>query len=169
MRRFHSRRMARRSSLIPINSFKQVNYLAPITLPAATKNDTIISSGVDNYTGPSVSNNEVPTGASIKAVNVQISCVNVAAGASFIHATLQYVAATVVSLSPINYGGNNKRNIIHKHIMRACGENQNVNINLSYKIPPRFQRVREAGRWMVVMEATQATVMSIQTIYKFYR
>ncbi len=152
-----------------VQSFKQVQWHAPVTLAAATKTDFQISAGLDNYAGPTASNLEVPTGALIKAIIIQASAVNVAAGASFIHFTLQNVLSGQSTLDPVSVGGNPNRNEVHKHLLRASGENQNINVDFVYKVPAKFQRVKEGAKWHIVMHATQPAVFAMNVIYKFYR
>ena len=59
-------RYRRRTTSYPrrvTQSYKQVKYEAAASVAAATANVHTIATGVDNYTGPSAANSEVPTGA----------------------------------------------------------------------------------------------------------
>ncbi len=76
---FRTRRSYKRRSRslgTVIQSFKQQTVDGPASRAAATNIVHTIAVGVDNYTGPSALNNEVPTGAKIMSVNVQAAFTN---------------------------------------------------------------------------------------------
>lgn len=162
--------MARRSGIRPvIQSFKQVRYDAPASIAAAAQTTYTLSNGVDNYTGPSASNNECPTGSIIKNFNIQLCNQNLVNVAAFLVVTLQLNRSGQSPIDGLAVGGNAQRNQIHKTIYRSVGMNQNANININFKIPKKYQRVREGDRWHLVTACSAIHTESVYTIYKFYR
>lgn len=164
------RRISRRQRLgSVIQSYKQIRQDAPLSVAAATRTDYPVTTGVDNYTGPSASNNEVPTGAKVEKISIQISQQNLVNIAGFIWISVQLVRANQTVVDPRALGGNPQRNQVFLQIMRSLGQNQNTDIAFTFKIPAKFQRVREGDKWYITNESDVISTKAMQTIYKFYR
>lgn len=168
--RTFSRRMGRRSGLgNVIQSYKQIKQQAPASVGAGTRTDITFVNTVDNYTGPGAGNNEVPTGAVVKYVDIQLGFENLVNIASFVWISIQKVHSGQTVVDPRAAGGNAQRNQIYKQLLRCVGQNQNVNVPIRFKIPSKFQRCREGDKWIVTMESDTIRTEAGQIIYKFYR
>lgn len=152
-----------------IQSYKQVKNVAPVSRVAATQINTTLATGVDNYTGPSAANEEVPTGAIIKNFDIQIGAMNLVGVASFFWVTVQLLRSGQSATPGRAQGGDPQRNQVFLTIQRTMGDNQNTNIPIKFKVPRKFQRIREGDIWIVTTECNQIYTEAIQIIYKFYR
>lgn len=168
MRRRYGRTPAKRLGNV-IQSYKQIKQNAPASHAAATRIDRAVVDGVDNYTGPSANNKEVPTGAKIEKIEFQLCLQNLVNVASFAWISIQHLRSGQSTIDPRAAGGNPQRNQIHLQLHRCIGQNQNVNITIPFKVPKKYQRVREGDQWVLTYESDTIFTSSLQTIYKFYR
>ncbi len=169
VRHFRNFRGSRRRSMRPvINTYKQVQLHAPASVPAGKVAYTL-SIGVDNYTGPGATNSEVPTGARIESITILGAVVNLVAIAAFNALTIQNLHTSQATVDPLAVGGNAQRNQVHKTSYKMIGQNQNSNVSFVFRVPPKFQRVREGDKWMLVLNVNQITTQSFYVIYKFSR
>lgn len=170
--RTYSRRMVRRGSPFskrPVNSFKQVQYNAPASIAAGTQQNLAMVVGVDNYTGPSVNNYEVPTGATIKAIHVDAVFANSVLVNTVSHVAIQIKRSGQSAITIPAIGGNAQRNQVFRLYMKPVQQSQNTEYHFTFVIPPRFRRVREGDQWILSMVADAITVQSSLIRYKFYR
>lgn len=152
-----------------IQSYKQIKQEAPASHSAGTQVNTNFVVGVDDYAGPTVNNNAVPTGAVIKGFDIQVGLQNLVNIASFAWVSIQHLRSGQSAIDPRAAGGDPQRNQVHRQILRCLGQNQNTNVSIKYKVPAKFQRVREGDVWVLTIESQNIWTDSIQFIYKFYR
>ncbi len=152
-----------------IQSYKQVSVDGPASRAAATNIAHAFVIGVDNYTGPSATNNEVPTGAKISSVTILASFTNLVAISALLHFNIQLLRTGMTGITPGSVGGNANRNVVIHTDMKFIGKEQNTNIRLRIKIPPMFQRIREGDAWQLMYRCDAVFASATQAIYKFYR
>ncbi len=152
----------------PIQSYKQITIDGPASRAAATDIVHVIAQGVDNYTGPSAANNEIPTGAKVMSILVMASFTNLVAVSSLLHFNVQCRrgAARIV---PGAVGGSSQRNTVIFTAMKFLGQNQNSNYMWLLKIPRIYQRIREGDTWDLIYRTDTVFASATQVIYKFYR
>lgn len=136
------------------------------------KVDYPIAIGVDSVaagqTGPT--NADIPTGSSIRYIEIQFSWANLENNAAnFMFMSIQRTLSGQNTIAPNVVGGNAQRNQVHWQMQRSLGENQNGNIVIKFKVPKKYQRVRELSVWNFTVIATDNTVNAVQIIYKYYR
>ncbi len=168
------RHYARKRRSMPrtvVQSFKKVLNYAPISRTAASKTDFILSVGQDSVAAgqTGVVDANVPTGSVITGFSIQYCAANIVGGAQFAHLAMQLLRSGQTSLDPRTIGGNPQRNQVFWQDMRSIGINQNANWNIRFKVPKKYQRVREGDQWILVMINTGIVTDSMQIIYKFYR
>jgi len=166
------RRTRRMSRMAPvIQSYKKVLNFAPASRLAATDIPFLIAVGADSIAAgqTGVTDNIVPTGCIIKFVEIQFSVENLLSTACFQHICIQHLRATQSAISPLVVGGNPQRNQVHYQLMFSIGEQQNSNHVWRFKIPKKYQRVREGDAWTLTTNASGVTTSACQMIYKFYR
>ncbi len=166
------RRSRRRSSpRAVIQSFKKVINTGPSSRPATTKVDFDVSKGVDSVAAGQISavDVDVPTGSVIKGFEVQYCVQNLVNVAAFLHVSIQQLRANQLSIDPRVVGGDPQRNQVFWQRVYCIGQNQNVNIIKRFKIPPKFQRVRDGDEWVLTVISSQVYTDTYQAIYKFYR
>lgn len=154
-----------------VQSYKKVINHAPASRAASTILNFALSEGVDSVaagqTGPTDVN--VPTGAVIKYIEIQYVDVNLVAIASIRHVSIQKLHQGQSTINPALVGGNAQRNQVHMQQMFSVGQNQNSNHVYRFKIPKKFQRVREGDKWQFVVFGDSIHTSAVQAIYKFYR
>ncbi len=153
----------------PIQSFKQISIDGPASRAAATTISHNFLTGVDNYTGPSAANSEVPTGAKVMSVVIICNFTNLVSVSSSLHWNLQCIRSGGAVLTPGAIGGNPLRNQIIHTRMVFLGHDQNNNWMFSVKIPKIYQRIREGDAWLMIYRADTVFASQTQAIYKFYR
>lgn len=125
--------------------------------------------GVDNYTGPSAANNEVPVGAVVKYIEIQHPTMNLVSVAAFMNIAIQHLRSGQTIIDPRAVGGNPQRNQVHFQTTFSLGKEQNQTRVYRFKIPKKFQRVREGDKWEFTYICSQIFTDQVQIIYKFYR
>ncbi len=153
----------------PIQSYKQQSVDGPASRAAATNISHTFILGVDNYTGPSAANSEVPTGAKITNIQILLGFTNLISVSGLLHFTIQLLRTGQSQITPGAVGGSSQRNQNFFTMMRFLGQNQNNNFILNFKIPKGFQRVREGDQWRLVYRCDVVFASATQVIYKFYR
>ncbi len=163
--------MCRSQPRAVIQSFKKILNFAPSSHGAGTKVDAVLSLGTDSVAAGQTGATDaaVPTGSIITEFIIQFGVANLAAVSCFQHISVQRLDTTQVTIAPNVTGGSPQRNQVMFMGMRSIGEGQNMNWELRYKVPKKYQRVREGSFWVFTTLATVATTDSIQVIYKFYR
>ncbi len=152
-----------------IQSYKQVRTDAPASRLANTSIPTVLVKGVDNYAGPTAAFNEVPTGAIVKYIDIQHSCSNLVSNNQFFWITIQHTHSTQNTIDERTVGGDPQRNQVFMQKLFMLGKDQNSNRNYRFKIPKKFQRVRESDEWVFTRQSDKVFTDTLLTIYKFYR
>ncbi len=153
----------------PIQSFKQITIDGPASRAAATNIVHDIVVGVDNYTGPTANNNEVPTGAKIMSILVLATFTNLVSISSLLHFNIMMVRGGAPSPTPGAVGGSNQRNTVVFTHMAFLGQNQNSNFVFRIKVPRIYQRIREGDTFKIKYRTDTTFASATQAIYKFYR
>ncbi len=154
-----------------VQSFKKVLNFAPAGHSAGLKIDNVLALGTDSVAAgqTGVTDPAVPTGSIIKAFVIQYAVSNLVGVSAFQHISIQSLKPSQGSISPNVVGGNPQRNQVYFQSMRVVGPNQNANYNFVFKVPKKYQRVREGDNWLFTVLNTAAVTDSLQVIYKFYR
>ena len=166
-------RRRRRSFSAPrniIQSYKKVIDIAPESL-TVNKHDIAMSEGVDSVPAGQTSptDNNVPVGAIIKNFNIDLAFINIGNTDCFVWITIQQLRATQTGVNPRVVGGNPQRNQVFRQIMRGIPPDTNANLHINFKIPKRFQRVRDGDTWIIRYENDNVVSRCAQIVYKFYR
>ncbi len=166
------RRRSRRSSFprAVIQSYKKVLNYAP-TSQSTSLIPKALSVGTDSVAAgqTSVTDTAVPTGAIIKFFEIQYTAVNLAAAHCVINVAIQLVHSGQPTMDPTVVGGSPRRNQIHFQALIGMGLQQNSNHVYRFKIPKKYQRVREGDVWQFITKANAVHSDAAQIIYKFYR
>ncbi len=167
MPRFRSYRGSRRRGL-PRSTVRSVKYIVDQagSSEAAGLTAVTICKGVDNatlgQTGPT--DIDVPTGAKIAKIELWMPKVNLGAGtANFITWTIQRTNTGQAVVSPNVMGGNPLRQNVMLTGVIGLGAGQNNQLHVTYKVPPKFQRITDSQVWSVVND----NGLAVSTIYKF--
>lgn len=168
---YRRRRGRRRSLGNVIQSYKKVLSPGPASHAAATQIDTTISNGVDSVAAgqTSATDPDVPVGAVIKYIEIQYSVQNLVSIACTQWMSIQRTHTGQSNLAPFAVGGSPQRNQTHYQLVRMLGNDQNNNMTLRFKVPSKFQRVREGDKWIFSVYADAIVTDVAQIIYKFYR
>ncbi len=154
-----------------IQSYKKVLNDAPASRTASTNISLNLAKGQDSIaagqTGPI--DPDVPTGCVIKYFEIQWAYANPTAGVIFLHTTIQKLNSGQGPIAPNVVGGNPQRNQVFHQSMRAISLNQNGNAVFRFKVPKKFQRMREGDVWQFNRIGNSAFSDALQVIYKFYR
>ncbi len=163
------RNTRRRMALQPIQSYKQITVDGPASRAAATVIKHTFLEGVDNYTGPDATNKQVPTGAKVMSVLLMLAFTNLVSVSSLLHLNVQCQRLGIASITPGVVGGSKQRNTVIFTQMVFLGKDQNNNFMFRIKIPPIYQRIREADTWQIAYSTDTVFASATQVIYKFYR
>lgn len=168
-RRF--RRSRRRSLGNVIQSYKKVLNIAPTSRAASTDHLILLVRGQDSVAAgqTSVTDANVPTGAIIKFIEIEYSAVNLVDVSAFHHLSVQRTDSGQSPISSNAVGGDPQRNQVHLQAMMSLAPSQNNNRKILFKIPAKFQRVKEGSSWWYTYTCDQVFSDAIQIIYKFYR
>lgn len=164
----------RRRSMQPravIQSYKKILNYAPASHSANTDIPFNVSLGKDSVAAgqTGVTDQDVPTGSIIKSFEIQWSGQNLVNIAGFLHVTIALLNSQQVNIPPNTVGGNPIRNQIFYQRMKSIGQNQNTDFSLKFKVPRKFQRVREGSFWVFTVRCSVVWTDACQIIYKFYR
>ncbi len=169
---YHRRRSSRRSSpRAVVVSYKKVLNFAPTSVGTA-KQDFLLVDGKDSVTsgqtGPTDAN--VPTGSIVTAIVIQLAITNLAAVSMFTHTTCQMLLGGQAStIAPNVVGGDSQRNQVFHQTMFSTGQFQNQTRSYVFKIPKKYQRVREEQKFLFSIISDGTNAHAVQVIYKFYR
>ncbi len=153
----------------PIQSYKQQTVDGPASRAAATTITHQFVKGVDNYTGPSALNEEVPTGATVTSFIILLAFTNLVNISALLHLNVQLLYSGQSNVSPGAVGGNPQRNQVFFTMMKFLGESQNHNFQVLVKVPKKFQRVAEGDLWRITYQVDAVFASATQVLYKFYR
>jgi len=160
----------RRSSPRPvIKSYKKVLLAAEASFTAGFQTE-FIASGIDSIASgqTSATDPNVPTGNIIKAFEVQFAANNPGALPLFLNCTIQYTLGNQSFIDPGLMGGNNQRNQCLHMDLFSVGEDQNSTHKFKFKVPKKFQRLREGMVWGLVWRTSGSVNRMVQIIYKTY-
>ncbi len=154
-----------------IQSYKKVLNFAPASNTAATDIVFNLSIGEDSVAAGQTSptDHNVPTGAVIKYMEIQLAAGNPTTTPLFLHTAIERIEPNQSIVPPNLVGGNNKRNQVLHQTLVQIGERQNHSRTFKFKIPPKFQRVKEGSLWKLVCTGDVVWNSAVQVIYKFYR
>ncbi len=152
-----------------LNSYKKVLKFAPASFAAGFNNMFLIQ-GLDGITPKQTSSTDgqVPTGAVVKFIEVQFAVNNAVSTPVFVNCTLQYNDSTQVMQDPDTIGGNAQRNQCLHMDLFSVGQNQNSTHKFKFKIPKKFQRIRDGRDWALTWSNSNSVNVAMQAIYKFY-
>ncbi len=166
------RHRSRRSSYprTVVQSFKKVLNYAP-TSQSTTLIPKSLSVGTDSVAAGQTSPTDtaVPTGSIIKFFEIQYTVTNLLTSQLVINLCIQLVHSGQPTINPQLVGGSPRRNQVHFQMMFGVGEQQNSNHVYKFKIPKRYQRVREGDTWQFISIGSANHSDAAQIIYKFYR
>lgn len=164
----------RRMSMGPrpiIKSYKKVLNDAAASRAAGTTVELDLVTGIDNnaigQTG--VVDGTVPTGSIIKYIEIQYACTNLVATSDFIHIAIQKLHSGQTKVSPATVGGNPQRNQVFFQKMMSVGQGQSAYWTIKFRIPKKFQRIREGDKWVFTRIFSAVTTDITQAIYKVYQ
>lgn len=168
---YRRRRSPKRSLGTVIQSYKKVLNHAPTSRAAATDHLTLLTRGQDSVAAgqTTATDANIPTGALVKYIEIQYSSVNLVAVASFLHWAIIRTHSGQTAPSSNAVGGDPLRNQVHLQGMYTMGQNQNSNRTIRFKVPKKFQRVRDGDSWFFSKTCDTVFSDSVQVIYKFYR
>ena len=150
-----------------IHSRKHQKVVGPLTSVPGNVTNTILE-GVDSL-NPIRQEDECITGSTVKYLNVQTSFQNLTTtDAIFIVCSIQKIHNGQVCIDPYTTGGSPQRNQVFKTVSRCVAPLQNTNINMSFKIPKRFQRMRDGDKWCLTTNSNIATEELLWFITKVY-
>ncbi len=112
---------------------------------------------------------DVPTGCVIKEIAIQFAVANLVNVAAFCHMSIQKLRSGTSAVNPNVAGGNPLRNQIFYQKLYSIGQNQNSDFIKNFKVPPKFQRMRDGDTWLIRVNVDQIATHVAQFIYKFYR
>ncbi len=123
--------------------------------------------GVLGQTG--VTDAEVPVGAKIVLFDIRMPKVNLGAGtANFIHWSIQRTEVGQAIQNPITAGGDPKRTNILLSGVIGLGAGQNNSLHIRYKVPKRYQRIKDGNVWSLVMNNGLAVSAIYEIVYKVF-
>ncbi len=153
-----------------IQSYKKVLNDAPISSAGGTTKQFTLVTGQDGIaqTGAPTDNN-VSTGSIIKNITIQAGFANLANTAGFVHVAIMQLNSEQTNINPDTVGGDSRRNQVFYQRLFSVSQGTSVNLNINFKIPKRFQRVREATVWRFLWKNSETMSYAGQAIYKTYR
>jgi len=165
----HFRRRRSSSLGTVIKSYKKVLFFAPQSIVPGITQDELIQ-GVDSLASGQANQTDslVPTGVIVKALDIQFNMSNTGQQTTSIVMSLQHLHAGQSIIDPRTQGGNPQRNQVFFTKSLFIGENQQVNTHIKFKIPKKYQRVREGDKWTWVFVADEAFSAQNLIIYKTY-
>ncbi len=154
-----------------IQSYKKVINIAPASVAAGVANPTNIVVGVDSVAAGQTSATDAncPTGCLVKFIEMQFTISNLVAVTMNVHYAVEYILSGQAFVNPNVIGGSPIRNQVLKQGLFMVGKEQNSNHVIRFKIPSKFQRLREGMAWKLIVQADQVSSQTGQHIYKFYR
>ncbi len=166
MPRHFRRRMAMRPN---IKSYKKILYFAPVSVVPGLTNDILVT-GADSLSPGQANQTDglVPTGSNLKLLDIQFNMINTSQQTVSIVMSLQHLRAGQSAIDPRIQGGNPQRNQVHFTKSLFVGENQQVNTHIRFRVPNKFQRVREGDVWAWTYVTDNPVETQNLVIYKFF-
>jgi len=156
----------------PRGSTRSVKYVVDEvqgTSGVATSSFTLVK-GVDNATlgQASATDADVPTGAKVKQINIMSCWGSITGVSTFLHWSIQLVKSGQVALDPTAVGGAPTRSNVMMQGMSCIGDKQNATVDIKYKIPKGFWRIKDGDKWMFVTKSSTNVDTVKQAIYKIF-
>ncbi len=150
-------------------TYKKVLLFPDVGNPSGKVSNVLVT-GVDNSTMGQTSGTDgtVPTGSTVKFIEVQFAQANNTVLNIFMNVSLQYTLQAQSSIDPDLMGGNPQRNQTLHMENYSIGINQNSTRFFKFKIPKKFWRIKDDMKWQLVWHATGTLQSQIQVIYKVY-
>lgn len=172
VRHYRSSRGSRSGSMrAPIRSYKKVLNIIPASYGAGFVT-TVLVNGTDSLAAGQTSNTDgaVPTGCIIKYIEVQQAIGALVIGTPcFINTSFQYTLGGQTAKDPIVIGGDTQRNqVLHQTLFQVGADGSNSRV-YRFKIPKRFQRIKEGMKWTFSWRTSATASSAMQIIYKFYQ
>ncbi len=164
-----SRGFRRRSTPRPmVNTYKKVLNFVEASFTAGFQNEFLVQ-GKDGISPKQTSktDGEVPTGSTVKYIEVQFAISNIVSTPCYINCSLQQVLGNQTAIDPDAVGGNKQRNQVFHQDMYVVGKDQNSNHKFKFKIPPKYRRVREGADWVLTWSNSASVNRAVQVVYKF--
>ncbi len=162
-------RGSRRKSIsrLLIKTFKKVLKYAPASFGAGFNNQ-VLTTGLDGYAvaQTTATDGNVPVGARLEYFEVQFCVSNVVSAPCYINCTLQYILSGQTAINPDIVGGDPQRNQVLHMDLFTVGADQNSTHKFKFKIPQKYQRVREGMQWIMTWSNNVSVNQSSQIIYK---
>ncbi len=153
-----------------IKTYKKVLNDAAASRAAGTTIELDLVVGIDSVamgqTG--VIDATVPTGAIVKFIEIQYAATNLVDTSDFIHIAIQKLHSGQTKVSPATVGGNPQRNQVFYQKLMSVGQGQSAYWTIKFKIPKKFQRIREGDKWVWTRIFSAVTTDITQVIYKVY-
>ncbi len=156
----------------PRGATRSAKYV--IDEPQATSGVTlaqfILAVGTDNAVIGQTSglDNNVPTGAKIKQLNIMSCWGSITGVSTFLHWSIQRVLSGQANLDPTLVGGNPLRKNIMMQGMLCIGDKQNAPLDIKYKIPKKFWRLGDGDKWVFVTKSSTNVDTVKQCVYKIF-
>ncbi len=158
----------RRSMSAPMRkTYKKVLNFSEASFAAGQRGETLVQ-GVDSVAigQTSATDANVPTGARITFIEIQMPVTNAVNQTAYINCLLQYTLSGQSPIDPDAVGGNAQRNqVLHQELF-SVGFNQNSTHKFKLKVPKRYQRLRETMLWRLVWSNSNTVNRRLQVIYK---
>ncbi len=167
--RHYSRAMARGRGPRPfVKTFKKIINSAQASVTSGN-NIEILATGVDAISPKqtTATDTDVPTGSRIRYMEIQFAAVNLLTGAAMLNVSIQYKLSGQSFVDPNLAGGHAQRNQIMHQVMYSAGPDQNASRIFKFKVPSKFQRLKEGMVWGLVWNGSGTVTRIVQTIYKF--
>ncbi len=134
------------------------------------KKDFILDVGTDNATLGQTGGGDtaVPTGAKIKQFNILTCWGSITGVSTFMHWAIELIHTGQTSVDPTSVGGNPLRNAVMMQGMICIGDKQNATLDIKYKVPKNFWRIKDGDRWMLVTKSSTNVDTVKQCIYKVF-
>lgn len=154
-----------------IQSYKKVLNQALISRGSASDLDFNLTSGVDSIAAgqTGVIDADVPTGSVVKYIEILLAFTNLVAVSNILNFGIQLVHSGQTPVSMLTVGGNPQRNQVFRQYLKSIGKEQNSNFTIKFKVPPKFQRIREGDRWVFSRNGSAVFAEAFEVHYKFYR
>ncbi len=153
-----------------VQSYKKIINTLSGGLGAGVEN-ILVATGTDSVAAGQTSATDVavPTGSIIKYFEIQYACSNLVSTPCYVNCTIQYLLDGQTVIDPFAVGGSPQRNQVLHMDLFAVGADQNSTHKFKFKVPAKFQRLREGMIWLLVVKNTASINRNCQIIYKFYR
>ncbi len=155
-----------------VQSFKKVMNDAAVSSAGGSTKQFTLAVGTDGVVvgQSSAVDPNVPTGCLIKAFRLQVGFQNLAAAAAAnIHVSIMKLHSEQTNVVPNLVGGNSRRNQVFYQALKMIADGTAINMDMLFKVPKRFQRMREGDVWRFLWLNSDTVSYVGQCIYKFYR